>query len=516
MKFVFATFSDLMSYPASMLAHLAQSHGWDVDIIFISDTADDAEIATQLEDCAPDMLALTLKTFERPLAIRTARVAKSMNIKVIAGGPHPTAVPPDLGRTGYFDAVVSGDGAGVLPDILDGYKWLDNELIVGKRHKDPLVYLNRFFSERQEEQIRKTRRIDVFTAHGCPYQCHFCGTARKVVVIPQAKVMDDLEHLVDAYGVKWIMLHDDTFTYSKKRVREYRTLIQERGLDFRHNVFARVDCFDEEIADELLMMGVDDVTFGVETPTQRMMDFLKKDTTVEQAYEAARVCREKEIAFKTNLMFGIPTQTEEDYRAAVDFVREAKPNRISCFFYVPLPGTVLYDYCVDKGHLPEDFTYDDFRDIGNDGEFLGWSATPGILKGVDYELGARYIEMTKEADDKNNGRTQLIMDTAEQANQGKWLIIGGRPYFYWVLSQVSKKKWDNLLGYINIFEEEFSFDKPFEISIDEISWDKDAAPPETVVTTFHKGPYFYDSLIPMLKEKYGYDGPVLSVGTHVA
>ena len=84
-----------------------------------------------------------------------------VNTKIIAGGIHPTLMPDEIIQTGYFDAVVVGDGMGVWENILMNIKNLNGEIIYGKQHPNKHLYNRHFHSKSQIERMKATELATV-------------------------------------------------------------------------------------------------------------------------------------------------------------------------------------------------------------------------------------------------------------------------------------------------------------------------------------------------------------------
>ena len=451
MKLLFGIFSEDMSYPASMLSAIAVKHGWAVDIIYFhrDDNCDD--IREKICMSSADLVALSIKTFERQKAVTVARTAKKLGIKTIAGGPHPTACPDDLMSTGCYDAVVVGDGAGVFEDILDNYHTLDKVVISGKMNPDVSVYVDRYFSPTQKQRLKFSKMLDILTTVGCPFDCHFCGTSRDVISFPMELVVSKIKELTKHYGIEYIRFLDDTFTFNANRLMGFHKLIKESGFEFQYFLQARVNCFNEDIADILTDIGVDDIVFGVETASQRLLNFLNKKISVKEIYKVSDICRRKNIAFKVNIMIGIPTQSKEDYEHTFKFIKECLPEAININYFIPFPGTSLYDYCVDNNHMPDNGSFDDYlfleQDLAGNREATRIS---GILKNVDYDMADEYYKKITDWDYQR--KDKVIMSVAEKADSGKWILFGSGYYFYKVLDRLALRNWNNFLGYYDIIE----------------------------------------------------------------
>ncbi|OAN55079.1 B12-binding domain-containing radical SAM protein [Magnetospirillum moscoviense] len=511
MKLLFGIFSEDMSQPASLLGHMAITHGWSVDIIFFPDSDDEDAIGEKIEAIKPNLVALSIKTFERRTGVRVARVARSMKVPVVVGGPHVVGAGlEDLRSTGLFNALVTGDGAGIFTDLLDGYRSLDSMVIMGKKHPDKSVYYRRYFSPSQEATIREKKMLEVMLAVGCPYKCHFCATSRKVVPLPTEEVAKEIIAAKKKYGIEMINFLDDTFTYSAKRVTTFRSIMAAHGADFQYFVRSRVDCFNEEIADNLIDMGVEDIIFGTETGSQALLDFMRKDITVEEINRAIGICKDRGIAFNTGLMFGLPRQSRQDLELTFDWVKTQTPENLHFYIFVPFPGTELYDYCVENGHMPTNIDFDDYLSIrAEDENYKGLRNTAGILRGIDYDMSIDYIERIKEF--QNERRDRIIMDAAKLADRGRWAIFGGGNYFYTVLERLSTRSWNNVAGFHDYWNE--FMHRNYENKISPCDIRELAHNLDTIIVTQHLGSYYRKAIEPMLRQEYGFKGDIVSVST---
>ena len=512
-KVLFSYYSNINSYAICMLGNLAHRCGWDVEYRYFPDDTTDQQIADVLLDSKPEVLGISLKTFERRLAVKTASIAKTMSIKVIAGGPHATDAPDDLAALGVFDAIVRGDGMGVLENLLGSHDSLRGDIILGTRHPDIALYSQRYFDEKQEEEIRETKMYHAMGSLGCPFKCTYCATSRKVGYLPPIDVVNSIAEGKEKYGIELVAFLDDTYSYSLKKLREFHNLIRERGLNFEYSqVGTRVDCLTDEIADELMTNGVEEIAFGVETASPKLLDFLEKGCTVEQTYRAAEICKRHGISMKINLMFGFPRQDQEDYEITHQYVQETSPSSINCFYFTPFPNTKLFQYCLENDYMPDNWSYDDYLSLDmNSRDFRGYRETPGNLKHIDYEMAEYYYQrILKHESDRID---QSIMDAAEKADQAPWIVVGCRKYFYVVLERLSKRKWKNLLGFHNIVEDE-PVKQVFEINIPKIdphtAWNN----AKNIIVTYHKGYYYYNNILPMLKDKFQFHGDIYSASTY--
>ena len=289
-------------------------------------------------------------------------------------------------------------------------------------------------------------------------------------------------------------------------------MIEKQGVRFEYmEMKARVDNFSDEIAAELASIGVEELSFGVETVSPKLLRFLNKRTTPEQIYNASKICKKHGIALRISLMFGIPTQDQEDYDLTMRYIEACEPDSIMCFYFTPFPGTWLFEYCLQNGHMPDNWAYDNLIHINpSQSEFRGWWHTPGVLKNVDYKMGAFYWDKVNEFEIiKQNA---AILKAARVADRNKWIVVGTKKYIFEALERLSQHKWNNLLGWYSLSEGDFQ-QKKHVFSVEKYDWDQPGPRPETIVATIHKGHYYKNVLIPMMEKRFGFTGPILSAST---
>jgi anaerobic magnesium-protoporphyrin IX monomethyl ester cyclase len=518
-KLLFGVFTQKLSIPASIFSAYAKNQkGWMPHIVGFDDTDDEVAIAEKIAAFHPNLLALTIKTFERTTAFRVAKVAKSMGVKVIAGGVHPTYVPEDLVKSGLFDAIVVGDGLGILDDLLDGYSNLeDSEIIVGKRHNNLNFYTDLFYTDEQVDVIRDLQRFDVLTTAGCMYKCTFCATDFNFHKYPIDRCAQNIIDMHAKTGFKSVSVLDDIFTMNPKRIGQLRHHLEDAGLSFSYIMNARASLFTEEVADELMALGPFEPIFGVETASPKLAKFLNKEGTAVDAYNAWKVCQKTGVPFCINLLIGLPTQDREDYELTLDFIRKTQPDNINIFHFTPFPGAGLYEYCIENDYMPDGWNFDSYLGMEKHlTDFRGYREGFGILKKVDYDLAREYkekfeAEMYREKD-------ALILSICDDADSKPWTIFGGGDYFYRILERMEKYKgrWHNFLGFHD-YKKSFYFQKRrYFFDIPEYSWNSnDNTKPHTVVVTNHKGKgKFEDVDLPKLRGEYNFDGEIKSLGTY--
>jgi len=174
-----------------------------------------------------------------------------------------------------------------------------------------------------------------------------------------------------------MMIHDDCITEDRPWVVEFCRQYKENGFDQPFACQSRADivCRNEEMVALMREAGLSLLFIGFESGNQRILNFLRKGTKVEDNYRAAEICRKYGIKIWANYMMGIPTETKEEVMDTVRMIRTIKPDYYSPAFFTPHPGSDLFLYCKER-ELSLIQNHDSYRR----------NATEGKIKGTDYDF----------------------------------------------------------------------------------------------------------------------------------
>jgi radical SAM superfamily enzyme YgiQ (UPF0313 family) len=102
---------------------------------------------------------------------------------------------------------------------------------------------------------------------------------------------------------------------------------------------------DDEVLKAMRNAGCYFIQFGVESGSPRILkEIMNKGITREDTIRAFSLCRKYGILAGANIMFGSPTEKEEDAEMTLDLIKKIEPDVVSGYITNPLPGTFLYDY----------------------------------------------------------------------------------------------------------------------------------------------------------------------------
>ena len=285
--------------------------------------------------------------------------------KIIVGGPHTTVAPDTIPE--YVDFVVQGEGERAIVDIVEGR--VADRIVRYPRIQNldelPEVAWDYFVDLPYDFTAPGIPNKPVFTmnsSRGCPFGCGFCSVGgvwgRKYVYFSAQRVVADIAYLVNTYGARGIYFREDNFTVNRNRTIKICELLMERDFDVKWACETRVDTLDRELIQLMYAAGCRFLYLGVESGSQRVLDYLKKGITLEQSKRACQWCREIGMRTYASFIVGLPTETEAEREQTANFARELRADSVGMNVFVGLPGSELcqhvldhnlYEYIDDRG-----------------------------------------------------------------------------------------------------------------------------------------------------------------------
>ncbi|OGC70590.1 hypothetical protein A2415_02465 [candidate division WWE3 bacterium RIFOXYC1_FULL_39_7] len=188
--------------------------------------------------------------------------------------------------------------------------------------------------------------VPVYTGRGCPFRCRYCASGsvwgeHSIRNSPIDRVIEEIKYLVSNWNVDAIYLIDDTFTVSRPRVLEFCEKIKPLNIVWAAQT--RVNCIDETLIKAMREAGCIQLTFGVESGSQRMLDLMHKGITTEQIKKVFGLCKKHGMRTLANMMFNLPLEESDDVKKSYEVYEEIKPDDFGLGLTVAYPGTEIYD-----------------------------------------------------------------------------------------------------------------------------------------------------------------------------
>ena len=336
------------------------------------------ELSRRVKEVQPDMVAMSIMTFNLLDALHTARILKRdhPNLKVCLGGPHVNLYPKETLHQPEIDYVVFGEGEKIFFHLIQALESGDSLKSIkglgwkekGEEHinsaETELLNLNELpFPARHLVDVSSYKHIigegrQFFTiqaTRGCPAACSFCDIRKtKFRVRSPESVVAEIEELVEM-GVDDLFFVDDTITIDKKNVLEICDLIVKRNIKIHFKISARVDTINKEVIAALKKAGCYRIHYGIESASPKHLKYLQKGQTPEKVERACKMTRDAGLGFFAYMMIGIPHETKEEMFETVDFAKKLKPDYAQFSICTPYPKVELYYQMIQEGIVPEDY-----------------------------------------------------------------------------------------------------------------------------------------------------------------
>lgn len=312
----------------------------------------------------------------------------------MVGGAHPTFVPAepfdtDMIITGEFEGIahilLSDLESGRVGKVYQGGFASPAKIGVPARH---LVDMNRYLPGGEHA-------TPVYTSRGCVYDCAFCcklgkGSYRR---IPLSHVIEDLDHC--AYiGFKNIVIGDDNFFLHNGHATAILEWIREH-----HSFNLRINTDARNLRTDVLELAVEagctEISMGIETGSQAMLDAMNKQTTVDKNRLAIRFLKDLGIKVKIYLVSNFPGETEKTIQETIAFVKQTEPDKVLVSNFAPMPGCDVYIHPEKYGVTWMSKDWDKYYLVGKGGGFTPCFTTDYLTYDKQIELHQRLMDGIK-------------------------------------------------------------------------------------------------------------------------
>lgn len=385
-----------MECPPLTLVYLAtyiqKHHKAEVKIIDINFE----EPLEEIKKFAPDIIGISSHTIRFNYAKKLANQLKKItNAKIIIGGVHISTHPTSFSKE--FDIAVIREGEKTLSEIIDLIEknkfntqnlkkvkgimfWKDNKIIKTKpkeflENLDEIPIPNRSFVNKKYfepkisyNKIKGERVIEagIMTSRGCPYNCSFCSANAfwtKIRFHSPKYVAKEIKYLVDNFNVNYIVIYDDFFAISQKRLNDVREELRKNNTlgKVKFSCSARANVITDDLCKAMKKLGVITVNFGFESGSNKILRKLKgENVTVEQNINATKKCIEHGLNVTGSFIVGSPEEKIKDMEQTLEVIKTLKKlgaTELWCGVAVPYPKTKLWEYAV-KNNLLKDFKWE--------------------------------------------------------------------------------------------------------------------------------------------------------------
>ncbi|HUS51186.1 MAG TPA: radical SAM protein [Candidatus Paceibacterota bacterium] len=303
-----------------------------------------------------DLYGISATTPQYLAAVEAAQniLKENPNAKIVLGGAHTNA--PQVREQAFSDGftqIVVGEGEKAMEQILKNNPKKGSTIFGERLTKNELGDL---LPDRDALNISEygyplggSSALTMMTARGCPYKCQFCSSGgTKYSFRPINNIIEEVDLLVNKYGVNRILFIDDVFTLNHKRLRdlstELKAYIPESMGGLRWRCYSRTDM---ELKGLEIMAdgGCIEVGVGVESGSPDVLELVMKKTNPESNVEFIKATKQVGIKANTFMMIGLPGESPKTIKETRNWIKKAMPEVFGYNIYTPMPDSPILQKC---------------------------------------------------------------------------------------------------------------------------------------------------------------------------
>ncbi len=314
------------------------------DVVFLDENNEDNFLEKFYEVVKTrDTIGFSLTSMQIKYSLPLIKYVKANypNARVIIGGIHPVLFP-DQDYGDLIDEVINYD----LPKFYFNYSLLPYKV---------------------KEVYRK--RAQIVTGFNCSFKCSFCVNSVRncrYEGVPIEQIKADMKYIMEEFNPKKIYFRDEDFFQDINKAKEIIDFILEQGYDFVWDTSTRVTNFfkgriDDDLLKKIVASGCIQLRFGVESGSQRVLNYLRKGQTIEQIKYAVKQCVKYGIEANCSCLIGLPKETAADREATYKLIEELsgygdKVSILGPQLFRIYPGGLIFEEVKKYGlKFPEKF-----------------------------------------------------------------------------------------------------------------------------------------------------------------
>ena len=280
--------------------------------------------------------------------------------------PHIDICAVGEGEETIVEFLNSIDGHGDLADIAGIIYRREGQVIenpprilAGDLDSFPFPHLSaeRVLKDFQKYPLQAFQHI--FSVRGCPYNCIFCGSRNIWGRIPRYRSTDNvIEEIISLkkMGVNSVIFEDDTFGIRESHILELCDKIMKYAPGTEWACEMHVKGVTEKVISAMKKSGCLRIILGIESGNNEILKKIRKNNTIEDCYEAARIIKKYKILLGGFFMVGFPWETEMSLIDTMKAIKKINCSTTGYSIFTPYKGTEAFETCKEMGLI--DGNYD--------------------------------------------------------------------------------------------------------------------------------------------------------------
>lgn len=329
---------------------------------------------------SPDVIALSAMTFQYPSASRFAEELRhSFNGIIVIGGVHISLVH---NLPSWADIGIIGEGEETFTELIRALsrgsdisqvKGLiyrnDGELrrtpprgLIKELDSIPfpardLISMEPYLKNNNVYGTVVASGLSLMTSRGCVFNCDFCSSSKmwNTIRFHSAEyVFSEIVNIISRWNVNHFWIADDHFALNLQRLKRIADMLEMNGIKVHLGINMRVEAYSAELSQVLHRLGVESISFGLETGSDRMLHQIKKGNPLTVEQETAIVKQAVSDGYEIHGMFmvNIPGETRKDLMDTVKLIHDLPLAKCSVAVATPYAGTRWWEIAVSQGIVP--------------------------------------------------------------------------------------------------------------------------------------------------------------------
>jgi radical SAM superfamily enzyme YgiQ (UPF0313 family) len=329
----------------------------------------------------PDVIGISSMTTNRTSSFELAKIIKSINpeIKVILGGVHPTIMYEQILENLPVDFIVLGEGEETMAELIKalenksplkelrkikGIAFKNDGEIVKTETRQFIQNLDTLpFPKHEyfEDKIRKFGIVYITTSRGCPIGCTFCSTTKHWGKLRRRRsvenVIKELKMIKQKFPyAKEIQFQDDEFVMDNDWVEDFCNKFIKEKINLKFRCVGRVTSINDRVVSKLVKAGCLSINLGVESGSPKIINFIEKKITNEQAINAFKVCARHNLKAGLFLIVGLPGEDSKTINETISLLKNIPTAQLEFpALFLIFPGTQTYGLAKEQGFITDDY-----------------------------------------------------------------------------------------------------------------------------------------------------------------
>ena len=199
--------------------------------------------------------------------------------------------------------------------------------------------------------------VTMSTGRSCNFHCTFCFHTSGQTYRQRSldSFFEELDYLVERYGIDNIYITDELFACNKERLEELCRRIKDYNILWA--VQLRVNIVNKPMLQMLKDAGCIIISFGLESADNRVLKSMRKGITVEMIENALQCSYEVGIKANGAFIFGDIAEDKESVNNTLTWWRNHREYNVALNLIQVYPGTYLYEYACKNGIIKDELQF---------------------------------------------------------------------------------------------------------------------------------------------------------------